>query len=209
MYRPPAFREDRVEILHDAIRAHPLATLVTCGASGLIANVVPFGLRTRGETGVLRAHLAKANGQVADLRAGAPTLVLFHGPQAYVSPSWYPAKREHGRVVPTWNYVIVQVRGAPRIVEDADWLRDQIADLTATHERGRAEPWRVADAPADFIAAQMKGIVGLEVAIDRIEGKWKVSQNQPAPNRHGVEQGLRADGHDDLAGLVAGWPDDA
>ncbi|GGE81928.1 FMN-binding negative transcriptional regulator [Sphingomonas prati] len=201
MYRPPAFREDRRDILHDAIRAHPLGTLVTCGSPGLVANVVPFTLDSVGD--VLRAHLARANEQVAQLRDGSPTLVIFQGPQAYISPSWYATKREHGKVVPTWNYVIVQVRGTPMVIEDRDWLRNQIDELTSIHECGRAEPWSPDDAPADFIAGQMKGIVGLEIPIERIEGKWKASQNQPEPNRIGVERGLRADGRVDMADEVA------
>ncbi len=205
MYRPPAFREDRSEVLHEAIRAHPLATLITCGESGLVANVIPFTLRVSREGEVLRAHLAKANEQIADLIAGAQALVMFQGPQAYITPSWYPTKLEHGKVVPTWNYVIVQVWGSPRIIDNVAWLRDQLTELTDAHERDREQPWSMNDAPADFITGQMKGIVGLEVPIERIEGKWKVSQNQPATNRQGVEQGLRAEGFIDLADEVGGY----
>lgn len=202
MYCPPAFREDRVEVLSAAIRAHPLGTLVTAGADGLRANLVPFTL-VGAEAGlVLRAHLARANDQIADLRAGTPTLAIFQGPHAYVSPGWYATKAEHGRVVPTWNYIAVQVEGTPRIVEDAAWLRAQIDALTDAQEGGRAEPWRVADAPAAFVAGQMKGIVGLEIPVERIAGKWKVSQNQPAANRAGVVTGLRAEGEDAMAAAV-------
>ncbi len=204
MYRPPAFREDRPEVLHAAIRVHPLATLITCGGSGLVANVIPFSLQVNEGGNVLRAHLARANKQIADLRAGAQALVMFQGPQAYISPSWYPTKHEHGKAVPTWNYVIVQVRGTARIIDDLAWLRDQITDLTDAHERDREQPWSIDDAPADFIAGQMKGIVGLEVPVEQIEGKWKVSQNQPPSNRRGVEQGLRGAGFTDLADEVAG-----
>lgn len=192
MYRPPAFREDRPELLHAAIRAHPLATLVTHGPSGLTANLVPFTLVTAGDgPDLLRAHLARANPQLADLRAGGEALVIFQGPQAYVTPSWYPAKREHGKVVPTWNYILVQAHGRPRVIDDAAWLRAQIDALTAQQEADRQDPWAVADAPPDFVAAQLKGIAGVEIAIDRIEGKWKASQNQPAANREGVAAGLR------------------
>jgi transcriptional regulator len=203
MYRPPAFREDRPNVLHEAIRTHPLGTLVTHGASGLMANVVPFTLGVEPTSAVLRAHLARANQQVAHLEKGSPVLAIFQGPQAYISPSWYATKSEHGKVVPTWNYVIVQVRGTPRVIEDQDWLREQIDHLTSAHERERAEPWSVNDAPTDFIAGQMKGIIGLEVPIEGIEGKWKVSQNQPMPNRSGVESGLRADNRTDMADEVA------
>jgi len=192
MYRPPAFREDGPELLHAAIRAHPLATLVTHGASGLAANLVPFTL-VPGENGadLLRAHLAKANPQLTDLRTGGEALVIFQGPQAYVTPSWYPSKQEHGKVVPTWNYILVQAHGRPRVIDDAGWLRAQIDALTTLQEAGRADPWAVTDAPADFVAAQLKGIAGVEIAIERIEGKWKASQNQPAANREGVVAGLR------------------
>lgn len=203
MYTPPAFRENRPEVLREAIRAYPLGTLITGGPSGLIANVLPFSLQTAPEGDVLHAHLAKANDQIDDLRQGSPALVVFQGPQAYVSPSWYPTKHEHGRVVPTWNYVIVQITGIPVIVDDATWLRNQIEQLTAAHEHGRIAPWSVSDAPESFVAGQMKGIVGLEIAVSRMEGKWKTSQNQPVENRIGVEQGLRADGFTDLARYVA------
>lgn len=193
MYIPPVFREERRERLHAAIRAHPLATLVTHGASGLSANLVPFILVAE-EDGrdLLRAHLARANPQLADLRAGGEALVIFQGPQAYVTPSWYPSKQAHGKVVPTWNYILVQARGRPRVVDDAGWLRAQIDALTALQEADRQDPWAVADAPPDFVAAQLKGIAGVEIAIDRIEGKWKASQNQTAVNRAGVAAGLRA-----------------
>lgn len=192
MYRPPAFREDRPELLHAAIRAHPLATLVTHGPSGLTANLVPFTL-VPGEGGpdLLRAHLAKANPQLADLRAGGEALVIFQGPQAYVTPAWYPSKQEHGKVVPTWNYILVQAHGRPHVIEDAAWLRAQIDALTTLQEGSRADPWAVTDAPADYVAAQLKGIAGVEIAIERIAGKWKASQNQPAANHEGVVAGLR------------------
>lgn len=193
MYRPPAFREDRIEILHQAIVAYPLAMLVTSGACGISANLVPFTLQSdAGERGVLQAHLAKANSQLADLRAGAEALVIFQGPQAYVSPSWYPTKRVHGKVVPTWNYVMVQARGRPAIIDDPDWLRMQIDALTGQQEQYQPEPWSVADAPASYIEGQLKGITGIEIAIARIEGKWKVSQNHPASNNAGVINGLLA-----------------
>jgi transcriptional regulator len=193
MYRPPAFREDRIEILHQAIVAYPLAMLVTSSASGISANLIPFTLHSdAGERGVLKAHLAKANSQLADLRAGAEALVIFQGPQAYVSPSWYPTKRLHGKVVPTWNYVMVQARGRPVIIDDPDWLRMQIDALTGQQEQYQPEPWSVADAPASYIDGQLKGITGIEIAIERIEGKWKASQNHPAANKAGVVDGLMA-----------------
>ena len=202
MYNPPAFREQRADVLRDAIRSHPLATLITSGSAGLIANVLPFNLRMTAQGDVLCAHVAKANGQLVDLRQGAQALVIFQGPQAYISPSWYPTKKEHGKVVPTWNYVIVQVWGVPKIRDDRDWLFDQLSELTTVHEAKRPEPWHVNDAPSDFIEAQMQGIVGLEIPISRIEGKWKVSQNQPMENRIGVAAGLLVDGKQALGAEV-------
>jgi len=193
VYRPPAFREDRLDVLHALIRANPLAMLVTAGEGGLMANPIPFLIDPEGaEKGLLRAHLAKANDQIAALRSGTEALVLFQGPEAYVTPSWYPSKQEHGKVVPTWNYVTVHAWGTPRVIDDPDWLRGQIGALTAAQEAQRSHPWAVGDAPADFIGAQIKGIVGLEIPVERIEGKWKVSQNRPAADRHGVIDGLRA-----------------
>lgn len=203
MYQPPAFREDRLDVLHQLIRSHPLGTLVTGGKSGLVANVIPFAMQSGPRGDLLRAHLAKANEQIADLREGLPALVIFQGPQGYVSPSWYETKREHGKVVPTWDYVIVQVRGTPMVIDDPEWLRQQTDELTSIHERGRTEPWSADDAPADYIAAKLKGIVGLEIPVEQIAGKWKVSQNQPPPNMSGVERGLRQDNLAALADEVA------
>ena len=194
MYQPPAFREERPEILHALIRAHPLATLITAGSGGLLANLVPFILADTGDRGTLRAHIAKANDQVEPLRSGAETLVVFQGPEAYITPSWYASKKEHGRVVPTWNYVVVQVRGAPRVIDDPAWLRAQIGVLTAQQENPRPEPWHVADAPEAFVAAQLNAIIGIEIPIATIEGKWKVSQNRSEADRQGVVAGLRAEG---------------
>jgi transcriptional regulator len=194
MYQPDVFREERMETLHSFIRAHPLATLITAGAGGLLANLVPFTLVDRGEKGTLRAHVAKANDQVDALRSGSETLVVFQGPDAYITPSWYVSKREHGRVVPTWNYVVVQARGTPRVIEDPDWLRAQIQNLTATQEQKRPIPWNVNDAPEPFITGQINAIIGVEISISTIEGKWKVSQNRSAADRQGVEEGLRNEG---------------
>lgn len=202
MYRPPAFREDRPDVLRAAIRAHPLATLVTASGRGITANVIPFVLETTSTGDVLKAHLAKANEQLEDLRDGAAALVVFQGPQAYVSPSWYPGKREHGKVVPTWNYVVVQARGTPRVIDDPVWLREQIDALTMDAERRQPEPWTASDAPLDFIRGQLRGIVGVEIAIDRLDGKWKVSQNRTREDRVGVADGLRAAGQDAMADLV-------
>ncbi len=204
MYQPAAFREERLEVLHGLIRAHPLATLITAGSGGLMANLVPFTLVDTNDQGTLRCHIAKANPQIDALKAGAETLVVFHGPQAYITPSWYASKKEHGRVVPTWNYAVVQVRGTPLVIDDPEWLRLQIEALTSGQEDQRAEPWRVTDAPEAFIEGQLKAIIGVEIPILSIEGKWKVSQNRSAADRQGVYEGLQVEGFsEEMAKLVA------
>jgi transcriptional regulator len=204
MYQPPAFREDRIEVQHDLIRAHPLGLLITAGPTGLMANAIPFLIYPEGSgRGTLRAHFARANPQGQELAAVDECLVVFQGPQQYVTPSWYPTKRETGKVVPTWNYVTVHAWGRPRVTEDAQWLRRQIEDLTRLQEGRRPAVWKVDDAPADFVAAQIKGIVGVEIEIARSEGKWKVSQNRTTVDRAGVVAGLREEGLDVMAGLVA------
>ena len=201
MYQPPAFVEDRPEVLHGLIRSHPLGLLITAGAGGLIANPIPFQLVVEPAGVLLRAHLSRANPQLADID-GADCLVVFQGPQAYVSPAWYAAKQETGKVVPTWNYMIVQAHGRARRVEDATWLRAQIDALTQAQEAGTTEPWTVDDAPADFIASQIKGIVGVEIPVERIDGKWKLSQNRNLADRSGVVAGLKAAGEDEMAAAV-------
>lgn len=211
MYQPPHFVEERAEILHDLIRAHPLGLLVCNGEDGPVANPVPFLLDPHaGARGVLRAHVARANAQwkLLEKAPQTPVLAVFQGPQAYVSPSWYATKAETGKVVPTWNYAIVQVRGLVTVHHDPQWLRRQVGDLTDTHERSRSAPWAVTDAPEPYVAAQLRGIVGLEITIVDISGKWKVSQNRQASDRSGVEQGLgqgpSADEHA-MAGLVRAY----
>ena len=204
MYLPPAFREDRLKAMHAVIRAHPLATLITSGVGGLMANLVPFILVDTGEKGTLRAHVARANDQVPALQNAAETLVMFHGPDAYITPSWYASTKEHGRVVPTWNYVVVQVRGTPRIIDDPVWLRTQVEALTSSQESRRPQPWRVTDAPEPFLSGQLKAIIGIEIPILDIQGKWKVSQNRNAADRLGVQAGLADEGISaEMARLVA------
>lgn len=206
MYQPPLFRETRLDVLHALIRSHPLGLLVCNGSDGPVANPLPFLLDADvGPNGRLQAHLAHANPQWRLLAEMAePVLVVFQGAESYITPSWYETKRETGKVVPTWNYAMVQVRGTVRVIEDKGWLAAQVATLTATHEAGRAEPWQVTDAPQAYIDAQIKGIVGLEIDIASIDGKWKVSQNRPVGDRVGVATGLEADqGTDDgMAQLV-------
>jgi transcriptional regulator len=201
MYQPPAFRENRPEVMHGLIRTHPLGLLI-CAVGGLQANLVPFLLDAEaGPHGTLRTHVARANPQWRALAGAEECLAVFQGPQAYVTPGWYETKRQTGRVVPTWNFAVVQCRGRPRVIEDADWLRAQATALTETHEAQRAQPWAVSDAPEEFVAAQLRGIVGVEIPILRMEGKWKASQNRPEADRAGVAEGL-AETEPDMAALV-------
>jgi transcriptional regulator len=199
MYTPKHFVETRVEALHGLIRAYPFATLVTRAADGLTANHLPFELV--GE--VLHGHVARGN-ELAQLD-GAEVLLVFQGPDGYISPNWYPSKHETGREVPTWNYAVVHVHGRLRVIDDAAWLRRLLETLTDHHEAGQPQPWKISDAPDDHIEKSLRAIVGLEVAIDRIEGKFKLSQNHPARNRAGVVAGLRerdGDGDAELAALM-------
>lgn len=190
MYLPKHFEETRVETLHELIRTHPLGALVALGPGGLDANHVPFEVDPGpAPFGTLRAHVARAN-PVWKEAAGAEVLVLFQGPEIYISPSWYPTKQETARVVPTWNYAVVHAHGRLRAVEDRDWLRAFVTRLTDRHEEGRPDPWKVTDAPADYVEAMLGGIVGLEIPLTRLVGKWKVSQNRPASDQAGVVEGL-------------------
>jgi transcriptional regulator len=197
MYQPPHFREDRLDVQHRLILTHPLGLLISAGPGGLQANHVPFLIdAAASERGTLRVHLARANPQIAELANVSECMVVFQGPQQYISPSLYPTKQETGKVVPTWNYITVHAWGRPQVMDDAAWLRKQIDDLTRQNEGPRAAPWQVSDAPETFITAQVKGIVGVEIPIARIEGKWKVSQNRPAVDQAGVVAGLQSEGGD-------------
>lgn len=194
MYEPSHFKVEDREALFAVMRAHPLATLVTAGEGGLIANPVPFVLHAdEGTQGVLRAHLARPNPQWKAIAAGAETLVIFTGVERYVTPAWYATKQETGKVVPTWNYVTVQVRGPARAIDDPVWLRAQLESLTRQQEAPRAEPWSVSDAPEPFVTAQARGIVGVEIEIASLIGKFKLSQNRQDADKRGVFNGLTAD----------------
>jgi transcriptional regulator len=200
MYMPAYFKETRSELLHALMHDYPFATVIMHGDAGLAANHLPLELV--GDT--LHGHVARGNELArAD---GAEVLVIFRGPDGYVSPNWYPSKHETGREVPTWNYGVVHVHGHLRVIEDAVWLRQLLERLTDRHEAGQPKPWHVSDAPADHIEKMLGAIAGLEIAIDRIEGKFKLSQNHPAANRAGVVDGLRqrdARGDDALADLMS------
>jgi transcriptional regulator len=190
MYVPPAFREDDLAALQGMMREARLANLVTATAEGLVATPLPLLLAPEeGPYGTLYGHLARANPQWGMPPTG-DAMALFMGPEAYVTPSWYPSKREHGKVVPTWNYVAVHAYGPAEFFDDADRLLEVVTRLTDRHERPRAEPWAVSDAPDAFVRAQLKGIVGLRLPIARLEGKRKMSQNRSEADRQGVAAGL-------------------
>ena len=194
MYLPKHFEETRVEVLHEAIRQHPFAALVVNTAQGLEATHVPFEIDPNpAPFGTLHCHVARANPIWKDFVATGQAMVLFQGAHGYISPSWYPAKQEHGKVVPTWNYVIVHAHGSMRAIEDPVWLRGLVGRLTDQHEAGRAAPWQVSDAPDDYIEKMLHAIVGLEITIERLVGKWKLSQNRSAADQRGVAEALPAE----------------
>ncbi|MCG3188373.1 MAG: Protease synthase and sporulation protein PAI 2 [Burkholderiaceae bacterium] len=206
MYLPAHFEEARPEVLHALVRAHPLATWVVQAGGGLLVNHIPFMLDAdRGPHGTLVGHVARAN---PVWRSPGPSIAVFQGPQAYISPSWYPSKREHGKVVPTWNYAVVHAHGTPRAIESPAEVLAIVTRLTQTHEAGSAVPWAVSDAPADYIAQMLKAIVGIEIPLERLVGKWKASQNRGVPDRLGTVAGLRQRGDAQSLAMAALVPAD-
>lgn len=212
MYQTPHFEETRIEVMQALIRAHPLATLVTMAADGLSANHIPMLFDPTpaegappGTLGTLRGHVARANPLWRDFSAEHGALAVFQGPQIYVTPSWYRTKQQTGKVVPTWNYAVVHARGALVPRDDADWLRSFLNTLTDAHEGRRGQPWKVSDAPDDYIAQMLKLIVGIEIRVQALTGKWKLSQNKPAADREGVAAGLKleASAGEDAAAMAA------
>jgi transcriptional regulator len=204
MYQPSHFSETRPEVLHGLIGEHPLGALVTLSSAGLDANHIPFELDpTAGANGTLLGHVARANPLWRDHDAARGALVIFQGPSNYITPSWYETKRETGQVVPTYNYCVVHVHGPIVVRDDRDWLRAQVERLTRKFERTRSAPWAVGDAPADFIEKQLAAIVGIEIPIARLTGKWKVSQNRPPADRVGVAAGLATDPRPNAAAMAA------
>jgi transcriptional regulator len=202
MYTPKSFKEDRLEVLHRLMRVNPLGLLVSNGENGPLATALPFHLIDDGSSfGTLQCHLARANPHWQGLDK-QNVLIVFQGADEYISPKWYPSKEEDGKVVPTWNYAMVQARGAAHVIDDAAWLKQQITSLTNQQEAAAANPWKVSDAPGDYIDAQIKGIIGLEIKITALEGKWKVSQNRSIEDRSGVAKNLSAQGKDEMAELV-------
>jgi len=191
MYIPKANEEKRVPVMHELIASQPFGSLVTLGAAGLFASHIPMILERDGaEFGTLKTHISRANTQWRDLNPSIDALAIFAGHHHYISASWYPGTKEDGKEVPTWNYVVVHAYGPLKAIEDPRWLRAHLEKLTDAHEAGSAAPWKVSDAPEDYLRQQTKGIVGLEMPIRRLEGKWKVSQNRDERDRKAVTEGL-------------------
>jgi transcriptional regulator len=212
LYLPSYFKESRIDVLHALMRERPLATLVTSIDSGLVANHIPVETRTEPKPhGLIRGHIARANPLWKEYRPGAEAMAIFQGPQVYISPSFYPSKRETGEVVPTWDYAVVHAHGTLRFVQDTEWLKSLVVGLTNAHEAPRQAPWKVDDAPPPYIEKMLSLIVGFEFSIVSLTGKWKLSQNHPAANRQGVVQGLRdAVGEDsrEIADLLSSFNDE-
>jgi transcriptional regulator len=190
MYIPKANKEDRISVIHKLMEDQPFASLITMGSSGLFASHIPMVLEQNGAMGRLKGHISRANTQWRDYNPSVEALAIFFGPQHYITPNWYTEKQETGKVVPTWNYVVVHAYGHLKMVEDTEWLMAHLTSLVSIHEAESPVPWKISDAPADYISSQIKGIVGLEMEIQRLEGKWKVSQNRSAEDRSGVAHGL-------------------
>lgn len=200
MHIQSQYNESRAEVLQELIRSYPLATFVV-HSDELIVNHFPLVFVGEGEHGVLKGHIPRANTLWKALEAGQQAIAIFQGPEAYVSPSWYPSKHEHGKAVPTWNYAVVHAHGTPTVVHDSDWLLQHLNELTDQQEAAQDIPWRVSDAPADYTQKMLSGIVGIEMPITAIAGKWKLSQNKSAADRLGVAAGLRNRGTSDALAL--------
>ena len=193
MYLPSAFRQDDLAELHAQMQASPFALLTSAGAAGVQASHLPLLLAPdEGEFGTLYGHFARANPHWRDLQGGAEALAVFSGPDAYISPGWYPAKAEHGKVVPTWNYIAVHARGPVELIEEPERLLQIVSRLSDQHESGRERPWAVSDAPREYIDSMLRAIVGFALPIRRLEGKWKLGQNRSAADQAGVRDGLAA-----------------
>jgi transcriptional regulator len=199
MYRPDQFRVEDLPQMHALMRARPFAALVSAGSAGLYGSHLPTVLKDEGPYGLIECHLARANPHCKELAECAEAMMIFQGPEGYITPNWYATKAESGKVVPTWNYAIVHAYGRPEVMDNAEWLLRHVTELTAQQENTAARPWAVSDAPERYIEVMLRGIVGFRFAITRLEGKWKMSQNREMQDREGVVQGLnQRDQGDDL-----------
>ncbi len=193
MYLPNHFEEHDVAKLHAVISQHPLATWIVCADEQLEINHIPFLLdKNRGKHGTLVGHVARANPIWQRLTAECPSAILFHGEQSYISPSWYPSKQKHHKAVPTWNYIVVHAHGTARAIEDRDWLRSHVTQLSDKHESVQGEPWHISQAPGDYLDKMLSEIVGIEIPIDKLIGKFKLSQNRSTEDQRGIVSGLQS-----------------
>jgi transcriptional regulator len=192
MHQPDHFRVDDVAEMHALMRARPFAALVSAGPLGLYATHLPTVLKDEGPNGLIECHLARANPHWKDLAAGGEALMIFQGPEGYITPNWYATKIQTGKAVPTWNYAIVHAYGRPEVVNEKSWLLRHVTELSDQQERSEAHPWAVSDAPESYVDVMLRGIVGFRFAVTRLEGKWKMSQNRETQDRIGVIDGLKA-----------------
>ena len=191
MFQPAIFQEDRLDVMHNLMRTHPFATLISSATGELTADHIPMILHDdEGEHGILRGHVSVGNPLFTETDGALDVLAVFQGPQTYITPSWYASKQEHGKVVPTWNYAVVHARGTLTFNRDESWLLRHLHDLTQQHEGHRPNPWAVSDAPKDFVKRQLRGLAGFEIQVSNIDGKWKVSQNKNDADKSGVASGL-------------------
>jgi transcriptional regulator len=207
MYLPSHFAVTEPEALHELMRAHPLGALITCGELGLDANHLPFEFDAgEGEHGILRAHVARNNPLWQEVKEGDEVLVIFKAVDGYVSPSWYPSKQAHHQQVPTWNYAVVHAHGRIRVRDDARFVRRLLASLTRVHEAAEPAPWKMADAPRDYIEAMVQAVVGIEIEVSQLVGKFKLSQNKEEGDRLGAVDALQAKGQTALAAAMQQSP---
>ncbi|MCE2570870.1 FMN-binding negative transcriptional regulator [Motilimonas eburnea] len=192
MFIPKAFRQENIQACLALMQAYPFATLVAQSDEGIEVYHLPMVLKPNGESGLLQGHIAKANPLWQKVASGTQVQVIFNGPNCYISPNHYPTKAEDGRAVPTWNYAVVHVQGKINFTRDPDWIMTCIQDLTSIHEADSATPWTFDEAPPGYIERMLPAIVGIEIEITGIQGKWKLSQNQPRVNQQGVINGLNA-----------------
>ena len=205
MYQPPIFREERSEVMHSMMTKHPFASLVSVQAGEIVADHIPLVLHPELSTnGVLRGHVARANPLAKNLDHSFVGLAMFQGAHHYITPSWYPSKKEHEKVVPTWNYIVVHARGQIKIHEDTDWLLSHLTELTNRQEKVQDDPWKVSDAPDEYLARQLRGIVGIEIEITSLQGTWKASQNKTSEDSLGVSEGLKAEASEIAAAMSIG-----
>jgi transcriptional regulator len=199
VYLPDHFRVDDVSQMHALMRGRPFATLVTGNSAGLYASHLPTVLKDEEPYGVIECHLARPNPHCEKLAEGSERLMIFQGPESYITPNWYPSKAQHGKAVPTWNFAVVHAYGRPKVMKDKEWLLHHVTELSAQQERNEAKPWKPSDAPNTYIEVMLRGIVGFRLAITRLEGKWKMSQNRETRDQVGLVEGLsKRDNGDDL-----------